>query len=112
MRRGAAPWNLTLPPPFLPPDPCPPTVVLAQSLTRRPAPQLPHPTTSPPQQQPSEGRGRVEGGAGVAHGGHPFHTSSPPTAKVVEGKATGKHREAAPGGTTVAVAECAAAAAA
>ncbi|CAI7760794.1 unnamed protein product [Closterium sp. NIES-54] len=75
-------------------------------------PPLPRPTTSPPQQQPWEGRGKVEAGAGVAYGGHPFHTTSPPTAGVAEEKATGKRREAAQGGTIVAVAECAAAAAA
>ncbi|CAI5517926.1 unnamed protein product [Closterium sp. Naga37s-1] len=75
--------------------------------------QPPHPlvpTTAPPQQHPWEGRGRVKGGAGVPHGGHPFHTNSPPTAEVAEGKATGKRREAAQGGTAAAVAECAAAA--
>ncbi|CAI6006520.1 unnamed protein product [Closterium sp. NIES-64] len=58
---------------------------------------------------PWERRGRVKGGAGVPHGGHPFHTTSPPTAGVAEGKATGKRREAARGGTAAAVAEYAAA---
>ncbi|CAI5989205.1 unnamed protein product [Closterium sp. NIES-64] len=40
----------------------------------------PVPATSPPHQQPREGRGRAEGGFAVAHGGHPFHATSSPTA--------------------------------
>ncbi|CAI6000017.1 unnamed protein product [Closterium sp. NIES-64] len=60
----------SLPPSFLH-TPAPPTVVTELSFKRQP-PHLPVPATSPPQQQLREGRGREEGGAAVAHGGHPF----------------------------------------
>ncbi|CAI5499358.1 unnamed protein product [Closterium sp. Naga37s-1] len=78
-------------------DPSPRTVVLAQSLTRRPAPPLPRPTTAPQQQQPWEGRGRVEGGAGVAHGGHPFHTTSPPHSRSRRREGDGEAQGGCPG---------------
>ncbi|CAI5500605.1 unnamed protein product [Closterium sp. Naga37s-1] len=85
-------------PPFLPPDPSPPTVVPAQSFTWQPAPPPPCPRHLLTQQQPREGRGRAEGGAAVAHGGHLFHATSPPTAAVAEGKATGEGERWVTGG--------------
>ncbi|CAI5491759.1 unnamed protein product [Closterium sp. Naga37s-1] len=86
---GAAPWNRTPSPTSFLHTLAPPTVVLALSRTRQPVPPPPH-----TQQQPREGRGRAEGGAALAHGGHHIPTTSPPIVALAEGKVTREVRAA------------------
>ncbi|CAI7782171.1 unnamed protein product, partial [Closterium sp. NIES-53] len=73
------------PPPLPSSSPCPTRSSSCTDLHTAASPLSPTPPVpafSPTQQQPREGRGRAEGGAARAHGGHPHYATSPVTAAV------------------------------
>ncbi|CAI7865544.1 unnamed protein product, partial [Closterium sp. NIES-54] len=76
-------------PPFLPPDPSPPTVVLAQSCTWQPAPPPPRPCHLPPTVAAAGGEGQGRGWCCRGSRWPPFPRHLPPNIRSRRGEGDG-----------------------